>query len=83
MEVHGGDEEGASDANDDSEDWAAQYQAYLNESELENSNGGSDEENGKSGDDEELEVEEWAVQYAKHCEEKEKEFLASIEIKKC
>ena len=60
------------DAGVDSDDWAAQYQAYLDENEF-----GIELRGDRKTDVEDVEVEDWAVQYAKHCEETEVEFFAS------
>ena len=61
------------------EDWAAEYQAYLEKQELET------EANIKKSDNKDAVVEEdeedWAMQYAKHCEEKEEEFFDSYKTK--
>mmetsp|Transcript_17931 Transcript_17931/g.38753 ORF Transcript_17931/g.38753 Transcript_17931/m.38753 type:complete len:91 (+) Transcript_17931:190-462(+) len=78
MEVNN--EKETHDSKDDSEDWAAQYQAYLNEEEVENEDE-SDKKNVTIVGVEELEGEDWAVQYAKHCEEKEREYFESNKIK--
>ncbi len=65
-------EETPDDAGVDSDDWAAQYQAYLDENEF-----GIELRGDRKTDVEDVEVEDWAVQYAKHCEETEVEFFAS------
>mmetsp|Transcript_42555 Transcript_42555/g.89298 ORF Transcript_42555/g.89298 Transcript_42555/m.89298 type:complete len:121 (-) Transcript_42555:84-446(-) len=68
------------DAEEDSEDWAAQYQAYLEEQEnVEDADQKGADDNDDDG--EIVEGEDWAVQYAQHCEEKEKEFFRSYKIK--
>ena len=73
-DTHGPGEEGEKE-----NDWAADYQAYLEEQELET------EANQKETDNKNAVVEEdeedWAIQYAKHCEEKEKEFFDSYKTK--
>ena len=50
------------DAGIDSDEWAAQYQAYLDENEVVIEMKG--DRNMDVGD---VEVEDWAVQYAEHC----------------
>lgn len=60
------------DAGVDSDDWAAQYQAHLDENEF-----GIEMRGDRKTDVGDAEVEDWAVQYAKHCEETEAEFFAS------
>lgn len=61
------------------DDWADEYQAYLEKQELET------EANQKESDNKDAVVEEdeedWAMQYAKHCEEKEEEFFDSYKTK--
>mmetsp|Transcript_11289 Transcript_11289/g.24455 ORF Transcript_11289/g.24455 Transcript_11289/m.24455 type:complete len:89 (-) Transcript_11289:29-295(-) len=70
------DEEETIDTRDDPDDWAAQYQAYLDEEELENEEAKGSQNKG-ADIDQALEGEDWAVQYAKYCEEKEREFFES------
>lgn len=64
---------------DDSDDWAAQYQAYLDEQDAENE--GAAVRNEAEGNGEEAKDEggdgDWAVQYQKYCEEKEMDFFPS------
>jgi hypothetical protein len=50
---------------DSTEDWATQYQNYLNKK------ADKQKEDVKSIEEEE----DWAVQYAKYCDEKEKNFF--------
>jgi hypothetical protein len=54
----------------ESDDWAVQYQEYLDENAV---------ESGIDGDvkDVDAEVEDWAVQYARYCEGKEGEFFGT------
>ena len=59
------------------DDWAAQYQEYLEENEVLES-GDNDDKKDIDSDDEDMEEEDWALQYAKYCEEKEREFFESI-----
>ena len=84
MEVLTG--EGMENANndaeeDDAEDWGAQYQAYLDEQELERDDASTRNEPAKKDEAEALEGDDWAIQYAKHCEEKEREFFEQNRIK--
>ena len=60
------------DAGVDSDDWAAQYQTYLDGNEF-----GIEMRGDRKTDVGDAEVEDWAVQYANHCEETEAEFFAS------
>lgn len=71
MEVEIDDGKVTCDAGEDSEDWAAQYQAYLDEIEVEK----KIEVDLK--DVQHVKVEDWALQYAQYCEEKEREFFGS------
>lgn len=71
-----------SEEDDADDDWAAQYQAYLEEKELETEDTSDQKDAEKnSGNDVVLEEEDWAIQYAKHCEEQEREFFGSNKIK--
>ena len=84
MEVRTGEgtENAENDAEeDDSEDWGAQYQAYLDEQELERDDALATNEPVKSNDAEVIEGEDWAIQYAEYCEEKERDFFESNRIK--
>ena len=69
VKIDGGKE--TRDAGVNSEDWAAQYQAYLDENEDEI------EIDGDLKDVEDVEGENWSIQYAKYCEEKERKFFGS------
>lgn len=80
----------ATEEGSDDEDWAVQYQEYLEEKERndreqakvmdsERDGGEEEEEEEDTEDDEE---EDWALQYAKYCEEKEREFFESIRTNK-
>lgn len=65
----------------DPRDWAAQYQSYLDKGELAtDADVNQDTETGN--DIKALKGDDWAVQYAKHCEEKEREFFESNKSKK-
>ena len=64
-----------SQCDDSDDDWGAQYQAYLEDKELETEET-SDHKNAEKKSDEE----DWAIQYAKHCEEQEREFFESNKI---
>ena len=77
MEVQGNKKEESNDTKDDTDDWAAQYEAYLEEKELGNEDKVDQKQIDMDNDDEGLEGEDWAAQYAKHCEEKEREFFES------
>jgi len=82
MEVQvGEDEESNNDTKDDPDDWAAQYEAYLDGKELENEEKADQKHMDMDNNDEGSEGEDWAAQYAKHCEEKEKEFFESKKSK--
>lgn len=60
-----------SETDSDEEDWAAQYQAYLDEKESTDQD--DTKQPSKVG---EVPVgEDWAIQYAEYCTEKEKEFF--------
>ena len=65
---------------DDPDDWAAQYQEYLDENDVLETEDEDDKKDVDS-DDENPEEEDWAVQYARYCEEKESEFFESIKIR--
>ncbi|KAL3807978.1 hypothetical protein ACHAXA_000948 [Cyclostephanos tholiformis] len=52
----------------DSDDWAAQYQEYLDENVV---------QAGIDADIKDEEVDDWTVQYAKYCEERESEFFGT------
>ena len=73
------DTHGPGEEEEKADDWAAEYQAYLEKQEL------ATEANQKETDNKDAVVEEdeedWAIQYAKHCEEKEKEFFDSYKTK--
>jgi hypothetical protein len=69
MEVKIDDGKKTRDAAVESEDWAIQYQAYLDEIEVEN------KIDGDLKDVEHVKVEDWTLQYAQYCEEKEREFF--------
>jgi hypothetical protein len=61
------------------EDWAVQYQAYLDEKDAMLNEDGEDvpsRQGNKSP-----QGEDWAVQYAEYCIEKEKEFFQYNQIK--
>jgi hypothetical protein len=64
----------------DEDDWAAQYQAYLDEKDtIEN----QESEGATATNDKKVTNEEdWAVQYAEYCIEKEKDFFASYPLQK-
>eukprot|EP00956_Cyclotella_meneghiniana_P010149 scaffold13986_cov58-Cyclotella_meneghiniana.AAC.3 len=62
---------------DDDEDWAAQYQAYLDEQDALK----EDETVEKTETQGNIEGEDWAVQYAEYCMEKEKEFFETNPLK--
>lgn len=81
MELQANDKAETIGTDDDADDWAAQYQAYLDEKELEHEVGADEKHLDVDKDDEALEGEDWAVQYAKYCEEKEREFFESYKIK--
>lgn len=59
----------------DEEDWAAQYQAYLDEKEIVEKH--NDTSAGNNSETDVLEGEDWAIQYAEYCTKKEKEFFLS------
>ncbi|KAL7540009.1 hypothetical protein ACHAXR_009788 [Thalassiosira sp. AJA248-18] len=80
MEVYSsiGEEKDAHEKEDDPDDWANQYQAYLDEQEsLDNEDAINQKDIITLDEDEELEGEDWAIEYAKYCEEKEREFFES------
>lgn len=80
MEVYSSmeEEKDAHEKEDDPDDWANQYQAYLDEQEsLENEDAINQKDIITLDEAEELEGEDWAIQYAKYCEEKEREFFES------
>ena len=52
----------------DYDDWAAQYQEYLDENVV---------QAGIDADIKDEEVDDWTVQYAKYCEERESEFFGT------
>lgn len=71
-----------SEGDDADDDWGAQYQAYLEERELETKDSVTDHKDAeKKSDNDDGEEEDWAIQYAKHCEEQEREFFESNKIK--
>lgn len=61
------------DSSQDDQDWAVQYQAYLDEQDAMQQH----EHQGTA----EIQGEDWAVQYAEHCMEKEKEFFETNPLK--
>jgi len=63
------------DAKSDSEDWAAQYQAYLEEKEVASEVNRDHIDLSNTADVSETEEESWTVQYAKYCEEKERDLF--------
>jgi hypothetical protein len=64
------------DATPDSEDWAAQYQAYLEGKEVAPETMNCDPTTlPTTADRSDSEEESWAVQYAKYCEEKERDLF--------
>ena len=73
------------DTNDKSDDWALEYQAYLDEQEqLEKENENNLEDlaiSDKHEEKEEEHKEDWAVQYQAYCEEKERKFFDNYKIK--
>ena len=71
-----------SEGDDADDDWGAQYQAYLEERELETPEDTTDHKDAEKKSDNDVGKEEdWAIQYAKHCEEQEREFFESNKIK--
>ena len=70
-----------SEGDDADDDWGAQYQAYLEERELETQHTNDHKGAEKKSDNDDGEEEDWAIQYAKHCEEQEREFFESNKIK--
>lgn len=63
------------------EDWATQYQAYLDEQEALGNEEENDAEVMAKEDDEGHVEEDWAVQYAAYCEEKERDFFEANKTK--
>ncbi|KAL3760920.1 hypothetical protein ACHAWU_009599 [Discostella pseudostelligera] len=62
-------------ATSESEDWAAQYQAYLEEKEVASEVNRDHIDLSNTADVSETEEESWTVQYAKYCEEKERDLF--------
>lgn len=62
-------------ATSESEDWAAQYQAYLEEKEVASEVNRDHSDLSNTADVSETEEESWTVQYAKYCEEKERDLF--------
>lgn len=58
-----------------SEDWAAQYQAYLDGKEVASTMKCDQQLSPMTTDSPDLGEESWAVQYAKYCEEKERDLF--------
>eukprot|EP00970_Alexandrium_tamarense_P004588 scaffold766_cov210-Alexandrium_tamarense.AAC.37 len=63
------------------EDWAAQYQEYLNEKEAHVLDEGDDPRDSNNAVEVKEEDDDWGAQYAKYCTEKENEFFDSYKIK--
>lgn len=63
------------DATADSEDWAARYQAYLDGKEVTSEMNCDQQILPMTADSSDLIEESWAVQYAKYCEEKERDLF--------
>ena len=63
------------DATPNSEDWASQYQAYLEGKEVAPEMNRDPKTLPAPANRYDLEEESWAVQYAKYCEEKERDLF--------
>ena len=76
--VKNGSEEETKNLEKEEEDWAAQYQAYLDEKETTEKHIDKNASNNPESDV--LDGEDWAIQYAEYCAQKEKEFFEANRV---